>query len=55
MKCSLCGYVFREEEAQSGCKSCPMMQGCKLIKCPNCGIDSPPEPKWAKHLRREGE
>lgn len=50
MKCAFCGYKFGEEEADSSCKGCFMAKGCKLIKCPNCGYEMPPEPKWLKKI-----
>ena len=53
MKCSLCGYEFNEKEAEGACKNCPMMKDCKLIKCPNCGFETPPEPKWLKYFKKE--
>ncbi len=53
MKCSLCGYEFNEKDAGKACASCPMMKGCKLIKCPRCGMETPPEPKWLKYFRKE--
>ena len=55
MKCSLCGFVFKEDQAQAACGNCPLMKGCKLLKFPNCGFETPPEPKWEKHLKKEGE
>jgi len=50
VKCSLCGREFNEKEAERGCKSCPIMKGCKLVKCPNCGFETPLEPKWLKYF-----
>lgn len=55
MKCTLCGYEFNESEAQKSCKCCPLAGGCKLIKCPNCGFETPPEPKWLKSLFKRKE
>lgn len=52
MKCTLCGYEFNENEAQAACKSCGIMKGCKLIRCPNCNFEMPPEPKWTKYFRK---
>lgn len=49
-KCSLCGFEFNEDEAQTACKNCPMMKGCKLIRCPQCGYEMPPEPRWLKAI-----
>ena len=50
MKCSLCGYTFNELEASSGCASCGFSKGCDLVRCPNCGYEAAPEPKWIKRL-----
>jgi len=50
MKCGLCGNEFDENQALCACKSCPMMKGCKLIKCPRCGFEMPPTPKMPKWL-----
>jgi rubredoxin len=55
MKCSLCGFVFDEAKAQDGCKHCPSLGACKLIRCPNCGYETPPEPKWLKTLFGKGK
>ena len=52
MKCSMCGYRFNEEEAAAACKGCVMPKGCKLVKCPGCGYETPPEPKWLKKFLR---
>lgn len=52
VKCSLCGYEFKESEEQQACKSCLMMKGCKLIRCPRCGFEMPPEPKWLKYFKK---
>ncbi|PIQ87943.1 MAG: hypothetical protein COV73_01480 [Candidatus Omnitrophica bacterium CG11_big_fil_rev_8_21_14_0_20_43_6] len=50
MKCTLCGYKFSENEAEKACKNCPVKKGCKLLKCPNCGFETPPKPQWLKSL-----
>lgn len=55
VKCALCGFVFEEDQAQEACKNCPLMKGCKLVKCPNCGFETPPEPKWAIYLKKKEE
>ena len=50
MKCTLCGIEFNENQEQSACRSCPVVKGCRLIQCPNCGFEIPPEPRWLKTL-----
>ncbi len=51
MKCSLCGFEFNEKDAKSSCSGCYLARGCELIRCPNCGFEMTPEPKWIKNLR----
>jgi len=56
VKCAFCGHNFNEEEADLSCKGCFMAKSCKLIKCPNCGYETPLEPKWFKKiLKRENK
>ena len=50
MKCSLCGFHYSEQEVQTACSACPVTKGCQLLRCPNCGYETPPEPKWLKTL-----
>ncbi len=52
MKCSLCGFNFNEEKAEAGCAGCGLIKKCGLIKCPNCGFETPVEPKWLKNRRK---
>ncbi len=51
MKCGFCGFVFDEEEASAGCKNCPLASGCKMVKCPRCNYENPPEPAVLKKIR----
>lgn len=55
MKCAFCGYEFSENDAAASCKGCSMTKGCKLLKCPRCGYETPPEPKWLKKLLKRSE
>jgi rubredoxin len=48
MKCTLCGYRFREEEGKAACRGCPLAAACNKVKCPNCGFDVPVEPGLVK-------
>ncbi|MDD5555971.1 MAG: hypothetical protein PHN82_01850 [bacterium] len=52
MRCGLCGFEFDEGEAPAACGACPFRRGCALIRCPRCGFETPPEPRWAARLRR---
>lgn len=42
MKCALCGYAFSAEQAATACEGCPFHRKCRLIRCPNCGYETPP-------------
>ncbi len=37
--CHVCGYAFAPE--QNACGGCAMNSDCGLIKCPNCGTETP--------------
>ncbi len=50
MKCGFCGHKFNEEQADFSCRGCLMAGGCKLIKCPHCGYETPAGPKWLKKI-----
>ncbi len=52
MNCSLCGYQFQEDESVTKCEGCPFIKGCNLIRCPNCGLEVPAEPKILKFLKK---
>ncbi len=52
MKCDLCGFEFREEQAGAACKGCSFSRSCSLIKCPNCGYEIPKEPGFIKALKK---
>jgi hypothetical protein len=51
MKCTLCGFEFNEQEAESGCKGCGIISKCELIKCPNCNFEIAPEPEWIEQKK----
>lgn len=52
MRCGFCGYEFEENEGNVGCKNCPMSGGCKMVKCPRCNYENPPEPALVKTLKK---
>jgi hypothetical protein len=55
MKCALCGFEYGENDTIKACSKCPMSRGkCKLQKCPNCGYETPAEPKLIKFIKKLG-
>ncbi len=50
MKCALCGHEFDEAGAQAACANCVLAQGCRRVRCPNCGYETLPEPAWLRRL-----
>lgn len=51
MRCGFCGHEFDEEKGVRGCAGCPTAVGCKMVKCPKCNYENPPEPAWLKRLK----
>jgi hypothetical protein len=41
VKCALCGYTYSAQEAEGACRSCPFHRKCRLVRCPNCGYETP--------------
>lgn len=52
MKCSMCSYEFDEESSKHSCSGCFKLGSCSMVKCPKCGYETPPEPKWLKRLNQ---
>jgi rubredoxin len=51
VKCSFCGYEFNKAEGRTSCRGCPMAGTCRKVSCPNCGYDTPLEPRLFKALK----
>ena len=52
VKCPLCGLEFSERDAQKVCSVCIMSKSCNLVKCPNCGYESPIESKLIQKIKK---
>ncbi len=52
MKCGFCGFEFNEKEAGAGCGNCPLSSGCRMIKCPRCNYENPPEPRLVRKIKK---
>lgn len=58
MNCGFCGYEFDQTLADTACNGCPLVKGCPLVRCPQCGYEMPPEAKlvgWLRELRGQLE
>ena len=58
MKCGFCGYEFDPAEAETACNGCPLVRDCRLVRCPRCNYEMPPEPgliKWLRGIRAKHE
>ncbi len=49
-RCGYCGMEFDEAAAEKACRCCPM-SGCRMVRCPRCGFESLPEPRWIRWLK----
>jgi len=55
MKCGFCGYEFSPQEGIAACSVCPLAKNCRLVRCPRCGFEMPPEAtlvRLARELHR---
>lgn len=52
MRCGFCGFEFPEEEGIRGCGKCGMPGGCRMVRCPRCNYENPPESKALKKLKK---
>lgn len=52
MKCTLCGHVYDKNEQNRACAACLFAGKCNLLRCPNCGFESVPDPEWITKLRQ---
>ncbi len=52
MKCSRCGLVYAEKDAEQSCRGCPMAGSCAMLRCPNCGYETPRESGLEKAIKK---
>jgi len=38
--CPLCGLVYDPKD-QAVCQGCPLQRTCSLVRCPQCGFETP--------------
>ena len=42
--CMMCGAIYNPKQSEAcaaqACTSCPINQGCSLVRCPRCGFES---------------
>ena len=50
MTCSFCGRVYTEERAHKECRGCGLLRGCRNIKCPYCGYETPQVPRFLQRF-----
>jgi hypothetical protein len=52
VECGYCGRSFLENRGQPACRSCPLGNACRYVRCPACGYENPVEPTWLSGLKR---
>lgn len=48
--CGFCGQEFEEDRGQPTCRSCPLGEACRFVRCPHCGYENPARPGWLERL-----
>jgi len=52
--CTFCGHAVEEEFARERCRNCALFAGCRKVRCPRCGYESPEgAPGLVKWLRKK--
>lgn len=49
--CTLCGARFTHDGLS--CSACPLSAGCAVVRCPNCGFQTPRSSRlldWGRRL-----
>ena len=50
-ECGFCGERFTEDRGQPACRSCPLAEACRYVRCPHCSYENPVTPGWVDRLR----
>lgn len=50
ISCGFCGREFEEDRGQPACRSCPLGEACRFVRCPHCGYENPARPGWLERL-----
>lgn len=52
IRCGYCGHEFPEEEGIRSCGQCGKPGGCRMVRCPRCLYENPPEPQVIKKIKK---
>jgi len=52
IRCGYCGHEFPEEEGIRSCGRCGKPGGCRMVRCPRCLYENPPEPQVIKKIKK---
>ncbi|BEH10639.1 hypothetical protein GSUET_22510 [Geobacter sulfurreducens subsp. ethanolicus] len=52
IRCGYCAHEFAEEDGIRSCGKCGKPGGCRMVRCPKCFYENPPEAKAPKTLRK---
>lgn len=51
MTCAYCHSEFDENASRLACSACVVSEGCRRLRCPECGYETPDEPAFVKRLK----
>jgi predicted amidophosphoribosyltransferase len=52
MKCGYCNHEFAEEEGIKSCGRCGKPGACRMVRCPRCFYENPPEPALITSIKK---
>lgn len=52
MNCPFCNFNLNVIDIKKVCESCFTIKGCTMIKCPNCGYETIPDPDLLRLIKK---
>jgi hypothetical protein len=50
LRCALCGARYTAAQGRTCPDGCPLQRGCKLLRCPRCGYETPAPTRLTRWL-----
>jgi hypothetical protein len=50
ISCGFCGHRFAPGADAAACRRCALFGGCRMARCPRCGMESPRLPAFLRRF-----